>query len=155
MYKIFDYDNKITKKDYVVLYEIAKKNYSKIGIGNDSKELFKNWVNIVTNTKGYNILVYYINNSIVGYIAFMYIDIGLMLCEVQIKEEFQGKNEILKSMLKKLCSIVEKRKFNYIYGNINKKNTKSLNVFNHIGFENEKGNLYKISYEKLIKWINK
>lgn len=85
----------------------------------------------------------------------MYIDIGLMLSEVQIKKEYQGKYDILRKMLKQVIEKSDKRLYSDVYGTISLKNLKSQNVFKHIGFENTKGILYKININTLINWINR
>ena len=163
MYEIYNnLDNKITKNVYDVLYSIIIYNYfsrnkqlllKKNEI--DTKEAYNNWVNTICNTKGYNILVYYYENKIVGFISYMYNTKGLCLSEVQIKIEYQNKYNVLRSMLKILLR--EERVGNSIIicGTINPNNIKSISVFSHIGMVNTEKKLYEISGENLLKWINK
>ena len=70
-------------------------------------------------------------------------------------QEYQGKYNILRKMLKYICNTCDKDKSKYVLGTINDNNEKSKQVFTHIGFKKEKGILYKISLNNLIKWINK
>ena len=155
-YELFDYDNKIPKDKYDKIYKILVENENIItNKDNSSKEMYDKWVNMISNTKDYNILLCYKDNIIVGFIAFMYLDIGLMLSEIQIKKEYQSKYNILKNMLKELLNVSDKNKYEYLYGTISSHNEKSRNVFTHIGFKNEKGILYKIKYDDLFKWIKK
>ena len=163
MYEIYNnLDNKITKNVYDVLYSIIIYNYfsrnkqlllKKNEI--DTKEAYNNWVNTICNTKGYNILVYYYENKIVGFISYMYNIKGLCLSEVQIKIEYQNKYNDLRSMLKILLR--EERVGNSIIicGTINPNNIKSISVFSHIGMVNTEKKWYEISGENLLKWINK
>ena len=119
--------------------------------------MYNKWVEMITNTPNYNILVCKLNNEIVGFIAFMYLDIGLMISEIQIKREYQGKFKILKNMLREVLNISIKDKFDYkyVFGTINSVNVRSQAVFTHIGFKKQKGILYRISYKNLLKWIKK
>ena len=136
-YELFDFDNKITKDKYDKMHKILIVNENIITKkDNSSKEMYDKWVNMILNTKDYNILLCYKAEELVGFIAFMYLDIGLMLSEVQVKKEYQGKEQILKNMLKELLKISDKSKYNYIYGTIDNNNIKSIDVFTHIGFKN-------------------
>ena len=163
MYEIYNnLDNKITKNVYNVLYNIIIDNYfsrnkqlllkrNEI----DTKEAYNNWVNTICNTKGYNILVYYYENKIVGFISYMYNTKGLCLSEVQIKIEYQNKYNVLRSMLKILLREEKVGNSIIICGTINPNNIKSISVFSHIGMVNTEKKLYEISGENLLKWINK
>lgn len=155
-YELFTYDNKISEDKYESIYRILLENQNIItGKDNSSKEMHDKWVNMILNTQGYNILVCYLNEKIVGFIAFMYLDIGLMLSEVQIKKEYQGTHNIFKNMLKEVLEISDKSKYSKLYCTISSKNLKSQGVFTHIGFKKQEGVLYSIDYLDLLKWINK
>ena len=163
MYEIYNnLDNKITKNVYNVLYNIIIDNYfsrnkqlllkrNEI----DTKEAYNNWVNTICNTKGYNILVYYYENKIIGFISYMYNTKGLCLSEVQIKIEYQNKYNVLRSMLKILLREEKVGNSIIICGTINPNNIKSISVFSHIGMVNTEKKWYEISGENLLKWINK
>ena len=123
---------------------------------NDSVDnSFPEWLNMIENTQNYNMLLCFKNEELVGFICYTYIYIGLMLSEVQIKKEYQGKYDILRKMLKQVIDKSDKRLYSDVYGTISSKNLKSQNVFKHIGFENTKGILYKININTLINWINR
>ena len=157
-FELYDFDNKITKKRYDPIHKILVENEDVItGRDNSSIEMYNKWAEMITNTPNYNILVCLIDDEVVGFIAFMYLDIGLMLSEIQIKKEYQGKYKILKNMLREVLEISIKDKFKYkdVLGTISDKNIKSQEVFTYIGFKRKEGILYKISYKNLMKWIEK
>ncbi len=130
-------------------------NYNLINNTNNTLEdSFNAWLNMIQNAQNYNILLCFRNNELVGFICYMFVDIGLMLCEIQIKKEYQGRYNILKGMLKHVIKN-NKKMCKDIYGTISSKNIKSQLVFKHIGFKNVKGILYKISIDDLTKWIDK
>ena len=136
--------------------KILVENYNMINDTNDSVDnSFPEWLNMIENTQNYNMLLCFKNEELVGFICYTYIDIGLMLSEVQIKKEYQGKYDILRKMLKQVIDKSDKRLYSDVYGTISSKNLKSQNVFKHIGFENTKGILYKININTLINWINR
>lgn len=82
-YESFNYDNKITKDAYDPIHKILVENENIITNKNNSSiEMYNKWVEMITNTPDYNILVCKLNNEIVGFIAFMYLDIGLMISEI-------------------------------------------------------------------------
>ncbi len=152
----YDINNKISKSKTKDMLNILIKFYNNFNKeDNSKKEVYEPWINMIRNTKDYNILLYYDSNTLVGFINYLYHDLGLMLSEIQIKEEYQSKYNILRIVLKEVLNISEKNRYKYIYGTINSKNIRSQQVFTHIGFENVKGNLYKISYDNLLIWIEK
>ena len=162
-FKIYDVNNKIPENRYLEMHQILIDDYVKrngIDKYNENKEKltnegFNNWVNMIRNTPNYNILLYLDSNNVVGFVCFMYKDNKLILSEVQIMEEYQGKYDILRQLLKKVLELSDKTKYNIISGTINKNNNKSINVFTHIGLINTNDNWYEISYDKLLKWIKK
>ena len=155
MFELYNYENKMPKDKYNKIYKILINNFYKNNNEIIKDEKYNNWVNMILNTPNYYILIYSINNNIVGFISCIYIEEGLMLSEVQIKKQYQGKYDILRKMLKYICNICDKDKSKYVLGTINDNNEKSKHVFTYIGFKKEKGILYKISFNNLIKWINK
>lgn len=155
MFELYNYENKMPKDKYNKIYKILINNFYKNNNEIIKDEKYNNWVNMILNTPNYYILIYSINNNIVGFISCIYIEEGLMLSEVQIKKQYQGKYDILRKMLKYICNICDKDKSKYVLGTINDNNEKSKQVFTYIGFKKEKGILYKISFNNLIKWINK
>lgn len=152
------FSNDNLPKDEILLEmcKILVKNYNKINNKNDSVESsYESWHNMISNTSNYNILLCFKNMELVGFICYMYMDMGLMLSEIQIKEEYQGKYDILRKMLKQVIDRSNKELYNDVYGTISSRNIKSQSVFKHIGFENINGALYKININNLILWINK
>lgn len=155
MFELYNYKNKIPTNKFDKIYKILINNYYKNNDKIIKDEKYYNYKKLLLNTNNYYILIYIIDKKIVSFICYMYIEEGLMLSEVQIKKEYQGKLGILKIMLKYVYEICDKHKAKYVLGTINDKNEKSKQVFTHIGFKKEKGILYKIPVENLIEWINK
>ena len=158
MFELYDNENKITKNKYDIIYKFIIDNYldrfkDKKRDEVDTIDAYNNWVNMILNTQNYNILLYYKNNKIIGFIAFMYIDNYLCLSEVQFDINYKNKG-YLKDMLKEVINRSDKSKYDKIYENINKNNELSKNVFTHIGFKNLEKNRKEISYNDLLKWIN-
>lgn len=162
-FEIYNSINKIPKKRYLEMNDILTNDYIKrngIEKYNENKERlthegFNNWVNMITNDPNYNIVLSLIDNKIIGFVCFMYYeDNKLMLSEVQIIPEYQKKN-ILKLLLTKVIDVADKSKYTTIVGTINKNNINSQQVFTHIGMINTKDNLYEISCDNIMKWINK
>ena len=140
MFELYNDKNKIPKDKYDVIYNFITDNYfdrCKDKNQIDSKEAYNNWVNTILTTKDYNILLYYNDNKIIGFISFMYIDNYLCLSEVQFDIKYKNKG-YLKNMLKGVIDNSDKSRYNMIYGTINKNNELSKSVFTHIGFVNTK-----------------
>ena len=161
MYELYNNENKIPKEKYDIIYRFIIDNYfdrnKELGKDReniDTKEAYNNWVNTILNTKDYNILLYYKDNEIIGFVAFMYKGNYLCLSEVQFDMQYKNKGYLVK-MLKEIINKSDKTKYNMIYGTINKNNELSKNVFTHIGFINTEKNRYEISLEDLIKWLEK
>ena len=110
-------------------------------------------VNTILNTKDYNILLYYEDNIIIGFIAFMYIDNYLCLSEVQFDKKYKNKG-YLKNMLKEVIKVSDKQRYNTVFATINPSNELSKSVFTHIGFINTEKERYEISYDHLFKYLN-
>lgn len=155
-FKLFDSENKIDNNIYDEMYSILHDNYlnREIQQNYDSEETpYDVWYDTITNTKNYYELLYYIDNKLVGYICFMYQDRGLMICEVQIKEEYKGKNT-LRMLLDEMIKVSDNEKSKFIFGTINKQNEKSKAVFKHIGMNEISDELYMIEREELLNWIS-
>ncbi len=136
------------------MHNILVENYNKINNkDNSSNKMYNEWVNMIRTTEDYNILLCLENTSLVGFICYTYLDIGLMLSEIQIKKEYQGKHNILKNMLRNVL-VNTNNTYSKVYATINNDNTKSKEVFTHIGFKNIKGILYEIDKTNLMKWTN-
>ncbi len=154
-YEKYNYDKKIPLNKINEMFEILIPFYNKLnGKDNGTDEMKLPFINILQNTKDYNILLCYYNDELIGFINYMYYNDGLMLSEIQIKSKYHGKN-ILRSMLKKILDDINLQKFKKVFITINSKNTKSINVLTHIGFKNTNGVFYEINIEKLINWVNK
>ena len=159
MFELYNYDQKIPKNKYDSIYKIIIDNYfdrnkELVSIREeiDTQEAYNNWVNTILNTKDYNVLLYYIDNKIIGFTAFMYIDNELCLSEVQLNIEYKNKG-YLKNMLREVIKVSDKTRYSMIYGNINDNNLLSKQVFAHIGFKNTSKNRYEISKEDLNVWL--
>ncbi len=153
MFELYSIDNKIPKYKYDYIYNMIKDNYFDIrGRNNDSKEKYNTWVNMILNTKDYYILLYVLNNKIIGFIAFMYHDNYLCLSEIQFDKEHKNTG-LLKNLLGEVIRISDKSKYDNIYVTISN-NELSKDVFEHIGFKYVGGVRYEISYEDLNRWIN-
>lgn len=155
-YDFFNNDNLPKTEILLDMCQILVDNYNLINNTNDSVDnSYDIWVNMIKNTKGYNMLLCFMNHELIGFICYMYMDDGLMLSEVQIKKEYQGRYNILRKMLQQLVNNTNKDLYSDIYGTISSKNKKSQLVFKHVGFENVRGILYKININDLTKWINR
>ena len=155
VFETYNLDKKIPISKINQMLDILVPFYNKLnGKDNSTKEMCDPFINMIRNTKDYNILLCYIGKTLVGFVNYMYQDRGLMLSEIQIREEFQGKN-ILRKMIKKVIDDSDKSRYKDIYLTINPKNTKSYQVFTHIGFKNIENVLYKISYKEMNNWLNK
>lgn len=155
-FELYDSNNKVPPKRYKKMLEIIIPFYNKLLSKNfDNLEDCKPWIKMIRNTKDYYVLVCLKQDEVIGFINFMYQDIGLMLSEIQIKKQYQSKYGILKKMLGELILKSDKLRYCNIYMTINPKNKKSKAVFTHVGFKNIENKLYSISYEDLIKWLNK
>ena len=110
---------------------------------------------MIDETPNYYILTYSIDNEIVGFIAYRYMNNKLCLSEVQIVPEYQGVDNTLKKMLGKVIDVSNKTKYEKVCGTINPKNSKSINVFSHIGMINVDKLWYEISLDDLEKWLKR
>ena len=108
MFELYNYENKMPKDKYNKIYKILINNFYKNNNEIIKDEKYNNWVNMILNTPNYYILIYSINNNIVGFISYIYIEEGLMLSEVQIKKQYQGKYNILRKMLKYIEKLIIK-----------------------------------------------
>lgn len=152
MYELYDFNNKISIKRCDEIYKMLNIFYN----GSDKFEKddkYDRWLKMITTDENYSILLYTIDDEVVGFISYTYINEGLMLSEIQIKDEYQGKRNILKSMLKEVCKNCDLLKSKIILVTIKEDNDKSKAVFTHIGFKKENGIKYKIRFNDLIKWI--
>lgn len=155
-YNLFSNNNLPNEKALKDMCSILVENYNIINNTSDTiEDSFEEWVNMIKNTENYNILICKKDTEIIGFVCYTFLDIGLMLSEVQIKKDYQGKYDILRKMLKQVIDKSNKKLYSNVYGTISSKNIKSQNVFKHIGFKNTKGILYKININDLMSWINR
>ena len=148
-YELYSYENKIPINKCHEMLDILVKFYDKFnGKDNGAKEMYEPWINMIRNTKDYYVLLCYENNKLIAFVNYMYQDKGLMLSEIQVREEYQNKG-LLKQLLKKVIT-----KDDDIYLTIQKDNIRSQEIFKHIGFIKIEDNLYKISYSSIMKWID-
>ena len=159
MFELYSYENKIPKEKYDVIHKIILDNYFEVHpeINKDEYDYvntYNTWVNTILNTKDYYILLYYIDNKIIGFVAFMYKDDYLWLSEVEFNMNYKNKG-YLKTLLKKVIDISDKSRYSKVIGQINPKNTLSRAVFTHIGLVNTYKNRFEISLDNLLKWLNK
>ncbi len=97
-YKLFDSERRINKNNYEQIYKIIIDNYAireKLNAKQkkeiNTKEVYDAWVKMILTTKNYNIIIFYDNDIIIGFIAFMYDERGLCLSEVQIEKTISQK----------------------------------------------------------------
>lgn len=163
MFEIYNINNKIPEKRYLEMNDILQKDYiNRKGIEEFEKRKevfegdgFEHWKSMILNDPSYNIILYIVDDKIAGFICYIPIESKLCLAEVQIKKEFQGKNNTLKKMLKKLIEEVKNKNFEIVSGTIDLDNEKSRGVFSHIGMINTRKNWFEISFSNLEKWVNK
>ena len=161
MYKIFDKKNiipdEIADKIYSFMIDnyCNREEYKNRPRGDfDSKEKHDQWLNMLRTFDDYYTLVYYQDDIPVGFVSYNIIDRGLCLCEIQIKENYQGKYDILRKMLKATIAESSNYKYDNIVGGISN-NKHSVDVFTHIGMVNTEKSIYEISLNDLLKWLNK
>lgn len=153
--------NKITKEYYDKIFNILVENYAirehldlatyKASVYPDG---YNTWVKTITTTPDYNIIIYYDNLSIIGFIATMVYEKKMGISEIQIDKEYQGKNNNLKEMMKIMYNELSFDNYDKVYANINSHNIKSINVFTYVGFKNFERNKYVIDIDDLKKWLN-
>ncbi|MBR1416755.1 MAG: hypothetical protein IJ572_02940 [Bacilli bacterium] len=161
MFEIYSKDNIIDDEkakiiNNILIDNICKREENKLRPRSDfiDDKKYNIWLNMLRTKKDYHTLLFYYNNEVVAFISYMYINDSICLSEVQIKEEYQGKHNILRYMLNHILDITDKTKYNSISATISN-NKKSMQIFTHIGMKNTVKNWYVISTNDLIKWINK
>jgi|SRR5574344_1948820 len=162
MFNLYNEENKISDEVKKCIYKIIVNNFfltypDKLNNREkyDSIDSYNNWNKMIDETPNYYILTYSIDNEIVGFIAYRYMNNKLCLSEVQIVPEYQGVDNTLKKMLGKVIDVSNKTKYEKVCGTINPKNSKSINVFSHIGMINVDKLWYEISLDNLEKWLKR
>ena len=154
-FKLYGYSNKTPLKTCNEMLEIIIKFYNQLNNNdNDTEERRSSWVKMIRNTKDYHVLLCYKGKTLVGFINYTYMNKDIMLSEVQIREEYQGKG-VWKALLNEVVNNTKRRKTEYFLATISKKNFKSQNVFGHIGFKLGEDNIYRITREDLVNWVTK
>lgn len=153
-YKLYGYSNKTPLKTCNEMLEIITKFYNNLNNVTYSDEDCSKWIKLIRNTKDYHVLLCYKGKTLVGFINYTYMNKDVMISEVQIREDYQGKG-VLKSLLNEVINNTKRKKIEYFLGTISKKNIKSQNVFTHIGFKLGDDNIYRISREDLVNWVTK
>ena len=153
-YKLYGYSNKTPLKTCKEMLEIITKFYNNVNECNYSDEDCNKWVKLIRNTKDYHVLLCYKGKTLIGFINYTYMNKDVMISEVQIREEYQGKG-VLKELLKEVINNTKRKKVEYFLGTISNKNNKSQSVFTHIGFKLGEDNIYRITREDLINWVTK
>lgn len=155
-FEYYNYNNKIPLSKVEEMLEILIPFYNELnGKDNSNKDMCDSWINSIRNTKDFAIILLYFDNLLVGFINYMYQKEGLMISEIQIRKEYQGKYRILRKLLGEMINNSDKNRYTNLLATINHKNKKSIDIFTHIGFKNIKDNLYKINILELEKWLNK
>lgn len=161
MFELYDKNNNIPDKLAKEIYKFMIDNYCnrKEYFGRprtdfETQEKYDMWLKMINNYDDYYILIYYYNGNAVAFTSYAFMEKGICLCEIQIKEDYQGKYDILRKMLKYIMNIDDCKKFNNVCGGINN-NQRSVNVFTYIGMKNTEKNWYEISTCDLMKWVNK
>ena len=163
MFEIYNVNNKIPEKRYLEMNDILQKDYiNRRGIDEFEKRReefegdgFEHWKSMILNDPSYNIILYIVDDKIAGFVCYIPIDSKLLLSEVQIIKEFQGKNNTLRKILKRLIEEVKNKNFEIVSGSIAKDNDKSRGVFSHIGMVNTRKNWFEMSFSDLEKWVHK
>lgn len=143
----FKIDDSISKQ----MYSIISSNMSNIV---ESNSTYNIWLNNCIKNNSIKTIICFINNTVIGYLQYTYNNKDIVLSEIQILKEYQGKG-ILKRLLKEFVSKINISFDSIITCHINPNNFKSKAVFKHIGFENTVDNIYAISFKKLLAWVEK
>lgn len=146
-------EDRIDNENIDLIFEILKENEQKINTQEITNEMKNEWVDMILNTPDYYIIVCKINEEVVAFLSYCIVNIGLMLSEIQIKEEFQGKLDVFRKIIKEFISKIDINKNDKVYATINSKHTKSKEVFTHIGFTNKVGILYEANTKDILKWL--
>ena len=153
-FELYSFDNKVPIEKCFEMLNILADFYDDFnGMDNRKKEMYEPWFNVIRNTKDYYVLLCYKNSNLIGFLNYMYYEEGLVLCEVQIKKEFQNKG-YMKLLIKKAIENSDLNRYSDIFVTINKNNIVSQSIFRHIGFKNIENNLYSIDKDKLLLWVN-
>lgn len=152
-FSFFTPKDRINNKDINLIFEILKENEQKINTQVITNEMKNEWVNMILNTPDYYIIVCKINDEVVAFLSYCIVDIGLMLSEIQIKEEFQGKLSIFRKIIREFINKIDLNQYDKIYATINGKHIKSKEAFTHIGFVNKCGILYEANTKSILEWL--
>lgn len=117
----------------------------------DNQKNFNKWYSSIKGNTTYKMLIYYLDNKIVGFFSYSIVDNNLWISEVQIMDKYKNQ-KILKSFLKYFVTLEEFKQYSEIYLHINSKNILSQEVFKHIGFKNIEGTIYSIKAIDLINY---
>ena len=146
-YELYSFENKIPNKKILQMIDILTSFYGK------KDENYDSWIDMIKNTKDYFILLGYNNNKLIGFINYMYKGKDLIISEAQIVSDYQNQ-KVLKNLLKEVI-LNQTRECETVYGTINENNTKSKEVFKHIGFKHAENKLYKMNYKDLYNYLVK
>ena len=144
--------NDILQKDFIKRKGIAEFNKRKEVLNGEG---FERWKSMILNDPNYNIILYIVDDRIAAFVC--YIPEGTKACiaEIQIIEEYQGKDNTLRKLLRKMLDEIKDMNIDTITGAISENNYKSRAVFTHIGMINTNGLWFEIPLIELDNWINK
>ena len=117
-------------------------------------EGFNYWLNTITNDPNYHIILYIVDNNIVGFINYQYLDNNqVAICEAQIIKEYRYKG-LVKVLLSEMMKQIDPSRCEKFVAGIFSKNEHSINTFTHIGMQLV-DNHYEIPYDVLKQYTDK
>lgn len=145
---IYHKGNLISDIDFENMFSLLKENYK--DLYEIKQDDFLIWKNNVKDSDNINTYILKENNNIIGYIQYVKNENDICLSEIQIKDEYKGDKKTFKKLIRDFIILSGITSDTIVYGNINPNNSKSKNVFTHIGFVNKNGNRYDIIGKILI-----
>lgn len=164
MFEFYDCsDNKVPENRYLKMNEILNEDFIRrrgIDKYNERKDFIENegfeiWKNTILNTKDYYINLYIVDNDVVAFICFQYVGEDVVICEIQIIEEYKGKDNIFRKLLLSMYDHIKDKNIKNIIGYINDNNDKSRGVFTHVGMVHVEKLKYQMPYDTLVKYLKK
>ncbi|NLA32945.1 MAG: hypothetical protein GX864_03295, partial [Mollicutes bacterium] len=111
-FEYYNYNNKIPLSKVEEMLEVLIPFYNELnGKDNSNKDMCDSWINSIRNTKDFAIILLYFDNLLVGFINYMYQKEGLMISEIQIRKEYQGKYRILRKLLGEMINNSDKNRY--------------------------------------------
>ena len=138
------------------MFNIVSKNMSNLYKTKITEEDYLIWRKNILDNKSLKTIINY-NGELGGYLQYIDFDEEnkICICEVEIDEENQGDGKTFKKILNEFLQEHDNKKYDdyIVYGNINKNNKHSQDVFTHLGFNNTENDIYSISFSVLKESI--